>query len=307
MQVTTTQDAVKPVPDNFRGSLFMVLAMGAFALEDMFVKAATETYPVGQVLMMFGLFGMVVFAGLAKHKGDRVFDPSSLSRTMVIRSVFEIMGRLCFTLAIALTPLSNASAILQATPLVVAVGAVFVFGETVGWRRWSAICVGFFGVLLILRPGLSGFEPASIFAVLGTIGFAGRDLATKAAAPQLTNAQLGVYGFAMLMAAGAIALIYTGGAVWPDTALVIKIMAATLFGVIAYSALTGAMRLGEVSAVAPFRYTRLVFAMIIGVAIFGERPDTWTLIGSAIVVGSGLYTVLRQQRKVSTPSSAANS
>ena len=291
---------------NFRGSLFMVLAMAAFALEDMFIKAATVTVPVGQVLLMFGLAGMIVFAALARYHGDRIFDPAGLSRTMVIRSVFEIMGRLCFTLAIALTPLSNASAILQATPLVVAVGAVYVFGETVGWRRWSAICVGFIGVLLILRPGWSGFEPNSIFAVLGTIGFAGRDLATKAAAPQLTNAQLGVYGFAMLLVAGVIALSYTGGALWPNTAVLIKIAAATLFGVLAYSALTGAMRLGEVSAIAPFRYTRLVFAMIIGVLIFGERPDTWTLIGSAIVVGSGLYTVLRQQRKVSAPSPAAN-
>ncbi len=291
---------------NFRGSLFMVLAMAAFALEDMFIKAATVTVPVGQVLLMFGLAGMIVFAALARYHGDRIFDPAGLSRTMVIRSVFEIMGRLCFTLAIALTPLSNASAILQATPLVVAVGAVYVFGETVGWRRWSAICVGFIGVLLILRPGWSGFEPNSIFAVLGTIGFAGRDLATKAAAPQLTNAQLGVYGFAMLLVAGVIALSYTGGALWPNTAVLIKIAAATLFGVLAYSALTGAMRLGEVSAIAPFRYTRLVFAMIIGVVIFGERPDTWTLIGSAIVVGSGLYTVLRQQRKVSVPSTAAN-
>ena len=284
----------------------MVLAMAAFALEDMFIKAATVTVPVGQVLLMFGLAGMIVFAALARYHGDRIFDPASLSRTMVIRSVFEIMGRLCFTLAIALTPLSNASAILQATPLVVAVGAVYVFGETVGWRRWSAICVGFIGVLLILRPGWSGFEPNSIFAVLGTIGFAGRDLATKAAAPQLTNAQLGVYGFAMLLVAGVIALSYTGGALWPNTAVLIKIAAATLFGVLAYSALTGAMRLGEVSAIAPFRYTRLVFAMIIGVLIFGESPDTWTLIGSAIVVGSGLYTVLRQQRKVSAPSPAAN-
>ena len=283
--------------NNVRGSLFMVLAMAAFALEDMFIKAATVTIPVGQVLLMFGLCGMIVFAALARYHGDRVFDPSSFSRIMAIRSVCEIMGRLCFTLAIALTPLSNASAILQATPLVVAVGAVLIFGETVGWRRWSAICIGFVGVLLILRPGLSGFEPASIFAVLGTIGFAGRDLATKAAPPQLTNAQLGVYGFAMLLVAGAIALIHTGGAIWPDAAVVIKVAAATLFGVLAYSALTGAMRLGEVSAVAPFRYTRLVFAMVIGIVIFGERPDTLTLTGSAIVVGSGLYTVWRQRRQ----------
>ncbi|OED41346.1 hypothetical protein AB833_10060 [Chromatiales bacterium (ex Bugula neritina AB1)] len=208
----------------------------------------------------------------------------------------RLLGRLCFTLTIATMPLSNASAILQATPLVVAAGAVYVFGERVGWRRWCAILIGFFGVLLILRPGLSGFEPASIFAVLGTIGFAGRDLATKAAAPDLTNAQLGVYGFIMLQLAGAVALLYTGELEWLDQTVLLQVGAATLFGVIAYSALTGAMRLGEVSAVAPFRYTRLVFAMLLGIIIFGERPGAATLLGSVIIVGSGLYMGLRQQR-----------
>jgi drug/metabolite transporter (DMT)-like permease len=282
--------------ENIRGSLLMVAAMAAFALEDMFIKSATQTLPVGQVLIIFGIGGFLVFAAMARLRGESVFGDSAPSRTLCIRSVFEIMGRLCFTLALALTPLSNASAILQATPLVVAIGAAVFFGETVGWRRWTAILVGLCGVLIILRPGLSGFEPASIFAVLGTIGFAGRDLATKAAPFQLTNAQLGVYGFLVLVFSGILALLWTGGATLPSPLTALKLAAAIAFGVLAYNALTGAMRQGEVSVIAPFRYTRLIFAMILGVVVFAERPDTYTLIGSAIVILSGLYTVLRERR-----------
>jgi drug/metabolite transporter (DMT)-like permease len=186
---------------------------------------------------------------------------------------------------------------LQATPLVVAAGAVVFFGERVGWRRWAAIAVGFMGVLLILKPGPEGFEAASLFAVFGTLGFAGRDLATRAAPKGMSNAQLGVIGFAMLIVAGAPMLAVTGGAVWPDMQGWALLLGAVIAGVLAYSALTGAMRVGELSVVAPFRYTRLIFAMALGMLVFAERPDQATLLGSAIIVGSGLFTVLRAHRQ----------
>ncbi|NIZ63028.1 EamA family transporter [Sedimentitalea sp. CY04] len=282
--------------DTVRGSLLMVLAMAAFALEDMFIKSASQSLPVGQVLIIFGLGGMVIFMIMARAQGQRILHPAICTRPMVLRSVAEVTGRLCYTLAIALTPLSSASAILQATPLVVAAGAVVFFGEQVGWKRWLAIAVGFCGVLLVLRPGVSGFEPASIFAVIGTLGFAGRDLATRAAPSSMSNHQLGIYGFAMLIVAGGVALGWTGGASWPSWLVWAQLAAATVIGVIAYNALTGAMRAGEISVVAPFRYTRLVFAMVLGVLVFGERPDLLTLLGSAVIIGSGLFTVLRERR-----------
>ena len=281
--------------DNLRGSLLMVGAMGAFALEDMFLKSAASELPVGQILILFGAGGMAIFLLLSLRRGERLFHPGIASRALIVRSICEVVGRLCFTLAIVLTPLSSASAILQATPLVVTVGAVVFFGERVGWRRWLAILIGFAGVTLILRPGLSGFEPASLFAVAGTLGFAGRDLATRAAPPGMSNLQLGTYGFAMLIVAGAIALNYTGGAKLPSGAAWASLGAATLIGVLAYNALTGAMRVGDVSVVAPFRYTRLVFALFLGITVFGERPDIWMLVGSAIVIGSGTFTMLRSK------------
>jgi len=286
--------------ETFRGSLLMVLAMLCFALEDVFIKSAAHSLPVGQILILFGIGGLVIFMAMARAQGQRLLHPAICTRPLLLRSVAEVVGRLGYTLAIALTPLSSASAILQATPLVVAAGAVVFFGEQVGWRRWVAIAIGFCGVLLVLRPGLSGFEPASIFAVIGMLGFAGRDLATRAAPPSMSNHQLGIYGFAMLIVAGGIALCWTGGASWPSPQVWGQLGGATVIGVIAYTALTGAMRSGEMSVVAPFRYTRLVFAMVLGVLVFDEHPDALTLIGSVVIVASGLFTVLweRYRRRV---------
>jgi drug/metabolite transporter (DMT)-like permease len=283
--------------DNLRGSILMVAAMAGFAVEDVFLKFAARSLPVGQILMMFGGGGMVAFAVLTKLRGERVFHPAILTRQIAVRAVFEVMGRLFYTLAIAFTALSSASAILQTTPLVVVAGAALIFGEKVGWRRWSAITIGFVGVLIILRPGLEGFTIMSLLAVAGTIGFAGRDLATRAAPPILSNMQLGVYGFAMMVPTGLILLMFVGDPTVPDLAASGQLLAATIIGVAAYYALTAAMRMGDVSTVTPFRYTRLVFALILGVTLFGERPDAYTLLGSAIIVASGIYTLVRSGRR----------
>lgn len=282
--------------DTLRGSLLMGLAMAAFALEDMIIKTVAGAMPTGQVLILFGLGGMILFGIMARARGERLWHPGFCTRPLLWRFVAEVSGRLFFTLAIVLAPLSLASAILQATPLVVTAGAVLFFGERVGWRRWMAIGLGFVGVLMILRPGMSGFEATSLLAVAGMLGFAGRDLATRAAPKSMTNAQLGLFGFAMLVIAGTILLLWTGGAVLPTGAQSGALLAAICVGVLAYMALTGAMRTGEISVVAPFRYTRLVFAMALGVLVFGERPDLMTLLGSAVVVGSGVFTLVRSSK-----------
>lgn len=274
----------------------MTLSMAGFAIEDMAVKAAARHMPVGEVVLFCGLAGILVFAGLAVLDGDPPLPRALLGRIMVLRSAFEVGGRLFYALALALIPLSAASAILQATPLVVVAGAALLFGEKVGWRRWTAVAAGFAGVLMILRPGLAGFDVLALLAVAGMLGFAFRDLATRAAPRVLSNAQLGVAGFAMLAIAGAVILAVGGGAVWPDATGAAFTAAATVFGIGGYAALTAAMRTGEVAVVTPFRYTRLVFALILAALVFGERPDAMMLAGCAVIVGSGLYTLVRARR-----------
>lgn len=281
--------------DNHRGALYMTGSMAGFAVEDVFVKAAAKVMPLGQILLLMGLVGVAVFALMAKARGEAVAPRAFVAPAMLVRSAFEVVGRLFYGLSIALTALSTTSAILQATPLVVVAAAALFFGEKVGWQRWLAVIVGFVGVLVILRPGVEGFSALSLLAVVGLLGFAGRDLATRAAPKGLSNRQLGILGFAMLATAGAILLAWSGGAVVPDLHGLALLAGGSVFGILGYHALTGAMRTGEVSLVTPFRYTRLVFAMILAMAIFGERPDAATWAGAALVVASGIYTLTRSR------------
>ncbi len=282
---------------NLRGSLFMAASMAGFAVEDSFIKAAAAEVPLGQILIFMGLAGIGFFSAQAARAGDVPVPRAALSRTMAIRSAFEVAGRLFYALAIALTPISVASAILQATPLVVVLGAALLFGERVGTTRWLAILVGFVGVLVILRPGLAGFDALSLLALAGMLGFAGRDLATRAAPPALSNAQLGVAGFAMLGLSGIVILLAQGGLALPSAHGWLLMCGAAGFGIFGYAALTIAMRTGEVSAVTPFRYTRLVFAMILGALVFQERPDGMTLLGAAIIVCCGLFILTSGRRR----------
>lgn len=271
----------------------MVAAMAAFSIEDMLIKAAAETTSLGLILSLFGLGGMLIFILLTYRQGQRVIHPAILSKAVLMRAVCEIVGRFCFALAITLTPLSSASAILQATPLIAMIGAALLFGEQVGVKRWLAVLVGFIGVLMIIRPGLAGFEAASLFAVVSTLGFAGRDLATRAAPPVLSNLQLGVYGFFVLIPTGLVMLIYQHEPLQINGTATIQILGAIVFGVMAYNALTIAMRAGDVSVIAPFRYTRLLFALALGIFVFGESPDLLTLLGSLLIVASGAYTLMQ--------------
>ncbi|MBA3910035.1 MAG: EamA family transporter [Rhodobacter sp.] len=270
----------------------MTASMAGFAVEDVFVKAAARSMPLGQVLLVIGLVGVVTFGTMARSRGEALLPPAFLSRAMLIRSAFEVVGRLFYGLAITLTALSTTSAILQATPLVVVAGAALVFGEKVGWRRWLAVLIGFGGVMVILRPG-ADFTVLSLLAVVGLLGFAGRDLSTRAAPKGMSNRQLGCLGFAMLATAGAILLAVTGGAVVPGPEGWLKLAGGAVFGILGYHALTSAMRTGEVGAVTPFRYTRLVFAMILAMVLFGERPDAATWVGAALIVGSGVFALRR--------------
>jgi drug/metabolite transporter (DMT)-like permease len=213
---------------------------------------------------------------------------------MRIRVIFEIVGRLFYVLAIALTPLSAATVILQATPLVVVAGAALIFGEKVGWRRWFAIFVGLVGVVIIIQPGTDSFSVLSILAIVGMFGFAGRDLASRAAPATLSTNILGLYGFLSIVVAGGIFSIWESAPfVRPEIETSFYLLGAILAGVVAYSCLMKAMRSGEVSAVTPFRYTRLLFGISLGVVMFGEQLSSAMVFGSSMIVISGLFILWR--------------
>ncbi|MEP3917862.1 DMT family transporter [Ascidiaceihabitans sp.] len=284
--------------DNLVGSLWMIAAMAGFAVEDSFVKAATKTLPVAQVLVLFGLGGALVFALNAFRLKDPLFSKAVISPSMLVRVCFEITGRLFYVLALAYASLSSATVILQATPLVVIAFAALFMGETVGWRRWTAIFMGLLGVLVILNPSADSFTWASLLAVVGLLGFAGRDLASRATPASLSTSVLGVYGFMAVAVAGGLYFLWEGrGAVALSPVVAWTMTGAVGAGVLAYACLMKAMRTGEVAAVTPFRYTRLLFGIGAAVFWFGETITANMVVGSGLIVLSGLFILLRGASK----------
>ena len=283
--------------DNLRGALIMVLSMLGFAIEDMFIKLIGTDIPIGQIIFMLGSGGALCYGAMVVMKGEPLMDRAMLTRPILLRALGEIVGTLGFVSAIVLTPISSASAILQATPLVVTLGAALFLGDPVGWRRWSAILVGMLGVLLVIRPGMDSFQALSLLAVLGMLGLSLRDLATRRVPKSTSTFQLSFLAFLALVPASLLFMLGTGTAFAPMTGVQWLFMGAALTtGMVAYYGIVAAMRIGEISFVTPFRYARLLFAMVVGITIFGERPDLLTYVGATIIVASGIYTVWRERK-----------
>ena len=282
--------------DNLKGMAWMTLAMLAFALTDMFMVFAAREMPVWQILFLFGMGGAVLFGLWAALLGHRWFSPVLLVRSVMIRNTAEVLATVSFVMALSLIPLSTLSAVIQANPLLVTLGAALFLGESVGWRRWLAIGVGLAGVLLILRPGAESFDPNILYAVAAAIGLSLRDLATRRVPKSVPTPLLASYSFAALALAGGGVLLVSGGWVWPGLVIGLSIPAAIGSGMVAYFAITSAMRVGEIAAVTPFRYTRLVFAFAIAVVVFDETIEPLTLAGVAIVIATGLYSLWRERQ-----------
>ena len=285
------------VSENFRAAMLMVVSMVLFAFEDMCIKLLTTTLPYAQVLGMIGLLGWLSFWIMLRRQGGRLWTRALLDPLVLLRNLAEAVGSIGIVVALALTELSSTSAIMQALPLAIVLGAALFLGEPVGWRRWSAIIAGFLGVILVIRPGLAGFQPVSLMAVVAVLGLAARDLATRRIPRGIHSMQLAASAFfAIFVAAVLMGLVMGQRPVLPDVREWLILAGCMAVGIGGYSLLVTATRLGEASALAPFRYARLVFALILALIVFGERPDTLTLTGAAIIVGSGCYAMLREAR-----------
>ena len=280
---------------NVHGILLVTLAMAGFTVEDMFIKQLSQSLPVGQILIMLGCGSATIFAALAG--GRAIFARAAWRPLFVLRALSEATAAMAFVTALSLVDISVVAAVFQATPLFITMGAALFLGEEVGWRRWSAIGIGFLGVLMIIRPGLEGFEPAALFVLISVVAVAARDLITRRIDVAVSSFMVSFQGFAALVPAGAVLLMLadtgpraisvTGGAM---------ILTAVAFGAASYYAIVQAMRIGDAAVVTPFRYTRLLFSLVVGVIVFSERPDALTLSGAALVIGTGLYTFVRERR-----------
>lgn len=283
-----------PITDNTRGALLMSAAMAAFTINDSFMKSLAGELPLFQAIFLRGIAATLCLALWAWTKGAfRVPVAPADWKRVAVRGVAEIGAAWFFILALFNLPLANVTAVLQALPLTVTLAAALFMGERVGWRRFTAIGVGFCGVLLIVRPGPEGFNLYALVALAAVACVTLRDLVTRRLTPAMPSLLVAAAVSGMVTAfAGLASITETWAPLPPDTAL--RVAGAAGFVILGYVFSVGSMRVGEIGAVAPFRYTALLWALMLGLTVFGEWPDGLTLIGAAIVAATGLYTLYRE-------------
>lgn len=282
---------------NFRGALFMCLAMAGFTCNDALIKSVTGVMNAGQIMLVRGFFTSVLVLLLARHFSALRSFRLVTSPVIALRITAEVGASISYIYALGQIPLANASAILQALPLAVTLGAALFLGEPVGWRRWLAILIGFGGVLIVLRPGPDGFTAAAISVVASVICAAIRDLCTRRIDAAIPSLFISVITATVITLTGAVLIVPLGG--WQPmsmTSLAI-LAAASLLLLVGYQCIVLAMRNGEIAIVAPFRYTSLLWSISIGILFFSEEPDAWMIIGVAIIIASGLYTFARENKR----------
>jgi len=280
---------------NIRGIAFVVAAMGLFSCGDTFMKLAAGSVPTSELLFLRGMVVMCAAIAVCIWTGAFNHFRYACSLPMALRAIGDVGGGWFFQSALARMPLPDLSAIGQLGPLTMTAASALFLGERVGWRRWSAACAGLVGVLLIIRPGTSAFTWWSLVGILSVLSGTVRDLATRRIDRRVPAALIMALSSAAVTAASLTAAPFSGWSL-PTSATVWMAAGAACFSLCGQLCLIRAMRSGEVSAVAPFRYTIIPFVIFSGVVVFGYVPDLLTMIGIAIVVAAGLYTFFREQK-----------
>lgn len=282
---------------NARGALFMAIAMAGFTCNDALVKSVTGDMNTGQIMFVRGLMTTVLVVAIARWMGALGSWRIVLQPVIVLRMAAEILASLAYISALGAMPLANTAAILQALPLAVTLGAALFLGEKVGWRRWLAIIAGFAGVLIVIRPGPEGFSMAAVYVIASVVGAAARDLATRRIDRDVPSLFISVITAISITVIGGALIVPMGG--WQPMSMPVlgRLAAASMLLLVGYQAIVSAMRSGEISFIAPFRYTSLIWAIAIGFLFFGELPDLWMTVGVSIIVASGLYTFYRENRR----------
>ncbi|WP_282077215.1 DMT family transporter [Epibacterium ulvae] len=282
---------------NQKGALFMVLAMSAYTCNDAIVKLLGVTLPLSQILVLRGTSASVLLLALAIVAKEQI-NPRNAAEWgfVLVRGGCEVAATYFFLTALLVMPIANITAVMQALPLTVTLAAAVLFRESVGWRRLSAILIGFLGIVLIVRPGPDGFDEGTFYTLFAVLCITARDMVTRKMPEGMSSMSL---AFCTSIAVTLFGATMAAGQDWQTvtTTQAGLLLTAALFILSGYLFSVLAMRSGEVSFTAPFRYSGLLVALIIGLFVFGQWPDALTLLGTAIVVGAGLFTLAREHRK----------
>jgi len=280
---------------NARGILFMLASMGAFALADTLVKLSTATISPAQVLFYLIGGALLIYALMAKFQNARLLDRRAFSPILLLRYIAEIIGMVGMVMALANVPISVVGAITQASPILAAVGAVLFLKENVGWRRWCCIVTGFIGVLLIVQPGAVEFDYAVFWAILAMAALSIRDLTTRMIPSDIPSISLATFTMAAATPFAILWVLYNGQSLIPAQINWIQIIPMIVLGSMGYLLLIASIRLAEVSVVMPFRYSRIIFLLILGMVVFDEKPGALMLFGASLIMASGIYMMWREQ------------
>lgn len=284
-----------PMTDNMRGAALMTAAMAGYTLNDVCMKLMSSEMPLGQTVALRGVLSIGMMSLVGWYLGVLRFRlPLREWGLIALRTVSEVIVTYCFLTALYNMPIANVTAIIQALPLTVALAAWAFLAEPLGWRRLLAILVGFVGVLLIVQPGGQGFSIWSVYALGAVVFITLRDVVVRKMnpnTPSFTVALLTSIGITLAFA------VLSWGEQWVALSgrSMISLTLAAVFITCGYLFSVMVMRVGDIGFVAPFRYTGLVVALIAGLLVFGDWPDGLTLIGAAIVVLTGLFTLYRER------------
>lgn len=286
--------------NNTAGIVAMLVAMASFACGDSLMKLASTELPTGELVWLRALamasasFLYALVTGAFRNAWRMLAPP------MLLRALGDVGGAISFQSALARMGLADLIAIIQANPLMVTAASAVFLAERVGWRRWTAAGVGLLGVLLIIRPGTSAFTWWSILALCSVLFSTLRDVSTKCI-DRAVPAVLIIWVSSTTVGIGGLFLVLFEDWLWPEPVVLLQVMGAGAFSLAGHICIIAAVRKGDLSAVAPFRYSIVIWALILGFLIWGDLPDYLTLLGMSIVTGAGLYTFHRElvnRRKV---------
>ncbi len=285
---------------NVKGALLMMGSMAAFTVNDALIKVAGGEVPLFQMVAMRGALATVLIFLLARQQGALHLNfPRHDKWLVAFRCLAELAATFFFLTALLHMPLANVTAVLQALPLTVTLGAALFFSEYIGWRRILAIGLGFAGMLLIVRPGPDGFSIYSLYALVAVVSVTARDLITRRMSARIPSLVVTLATSLSITLAAGIATTARGWQVVPSGAGAM-VACAAVFVLTGYLCSVLVMREGDVGFIAPFRYSSLIWALTLGWIVFGDWPDAVTMCGVVLVVGAGLFTLFRERAAHST-------
>jgi drug/metabolite transporter (DMT)-like permease len=279
---------------NQRGIVAIVGCMTAYTVNDVLVKQILlQHYPVGETIFFRGLISALLLGCFVVALGHMQQLRVATSRLLVARSVCDGLSTACFIAALAQMPLANVAAVLQIGPLLITVLSVLFYREVVGWRRWTAIAVGFFGALLVIKPVPSAFDVWAVVGAGSALFAALRELQNRSIDRAVPTLVIAFWGAVGITAFGAL-FAFGEDWRWFELRELIRLFVASVFVGIAIYLMALAFRDVDLSVVAPFRYSYLITSAIAGFLVFSEWPDGWTVTGAFLIVGSGIYLLHRE-------------